>query len=510
MAESRTKNTSRNILFGVLNKVVMLLLPFVTRTITLYLLGASYLGIGTLFTSILSFLSLAELGLGSAIVYSMYRPIAENDVEKLSALLKYYRRLYRIIGGVILVLGTLLVPAVPFLIKGNPAVDINIYILYYIYLINSVISYFFAGYRQSLLSAYQRSDIKSNISTLVHLFVQFAQIAVLFLTKSFYAYAIIPIVGTLITNVSTAYITKIQYPEIKCRGTLDVETRRAIGKKLGGLIGTKLNSIVVHSADTIVISSFLGLVLTAQYGNYYYIMNAVCGFITVLFSSMTASIGDKIVKDSKEKVYDLFQNLQFVNFWIVGCCSVYFVCLYEPFMKLWVGEELRLGTAFAILMTLYFFVYEIQKTVLTFKDAAGLWHQDQVRPYVSMTLNVVSNLILVQFIGIYGIVVSTILSFLISVPWINKVLFNNLFHISGIRNIAKIVGMLLLTGAVAGVSFFLCSFCPDGVWGLVLRFLICSIVPNAIFIVLFARSAEFRFLKAKLFGFFKFRKKKGT
>lgn len=343
MAESRTKNTSRNILFGVLNKVVMLLLPFVTRTITLYLLGASYLGIGTLFTSILSFLSLAELGLGSAIVYSMYRPIAENDVEKLSALLKYYRRLYRIIGGVILVLGTLLVPAVPFLIKGNPAVDINIYILYYIYLINSVISYFFAGYRQSLLSAYQRSDIKSNISTLVHLFVQFAQIAVLFLTKSFYAYAIIPIVGTLITNVSTAYITKIQYPEIKCRGTLDVETRRAIGKKLGGLIGTKLNSIVVHSADTIVISSFLGLVLTAQYGNYYYIMNAVCGFITVLFSSMTASIGDKIVKDSKEKVYDLFQNLQFVNFWIVGCCSVYFVCLYEPFMKLWVGEELRLG-----------------------------------------------------------------------------------------------------------------------------------------------------------------------
>lgn len=510
MPESRTKNTTRNIVFGVLNKFVAIGMPFVTRTIILYFLGASYLGIGTLFSSVLSFLSLAELGFGAALVYSMYKPIAENDIAKVSALLKYYRKIYRIIGSVMLVVGTLLVPAIPFLIKGNPPEGINVYVLYYIYLINSVISYFFAGYRQSLIVAHQRKDINSKISTLITLFVQLFEILALVITRNFYIYAFVPVLGTIITNITTSYVTKKMYPEIDCRGVLDEQTKSEIKKKISGLLGTKLNSIVIHSSDTIVISAFLGLTLTAKYGNYYYIMNAVCAFIAIIFSSLTASVGDKIARESADNVYTLFRKIQFVNVWIVGCCSAYFVCLYEPFVKIWVGEEMQLGVGFAVLMTLYFLIYEIQKTILTFKDAAGLWHKDKLRPYVSMLINVISNLVLVRIIGIYGIVLSSILAFMISVPWINKVLFNNLFNRSSLKNLLWILSMILLIIVVSGLSYFLCSFCPEGIIGLALRTIVCTFVSNFVLLFVFRKNSDFGFVKKIFVRFIKKNSKKSV
>lgn len=498
MPNSRTGNAARNIVFGSVNRFVTLVLPFVTRTIILYLLGASFLGIGTLFSSILSFLSLTELGLSSAIVYSMYKPIVENDTETVGALLNYYRKLYRIIGIVILTMGTLLVPAVPFLIKGDSPDGIDVYVLYYLYLLNSVISYFFAGYRQSLLTAHQRTDITSNISTVVNFAVQAGQILVLYLTRSFYAYAIVPICGTLIVNLLNSIITKRKFPDIKCSGVVSLETKKSIQKKLSGLFGTKLNSIVVHSSDTIIISAFLGLTMTAQYGNYYYIMNAVCGFIMVFFSSMTAGIGNKLVTDSIDQSYGLFKNLSFINAWLVGWCSICFLCLYEPFMAVWVGEELQLGFTFVLLMVGYFYIYEIQRTILVFKDAAGLWNKDKYRPYVSMVINVVSNLILVNIIGIYGIVLSTILAFLISVPWVNHVLFRYLFKKPAIRNLWAIFKYLIITLLVALPTYFICSFCPDGIVGVIVRLIICCVLPNILFLLFFFKTQELSYVLEKL------------
>jgi len=498
MADSRTKNASRNIVFGSLNKIVTLALPFFTRTLILYLLGASYLGIGTLFTSILSFLSLAELGLGSAIVYAMYRPIAENNYQQLCALLNYYRRLYRYIGVIILSIGTLIIPLVPFLMKGEAPPGINIYFLYYIYLVNSVISYFFAGYRQSLLSAYQRADIISNIATVISLFIQFGQIFVLYFTKNFYIYAFIPIIGTLITNGTNSFITKRKYPDIICKGEISKDKKNEIKRKLAGLFGTKLNSIIVHSADIMVISAFLGLTMTAQYGNYYYIMNAVCGFIAVFFSSLTAGIGNKLVTDTKSASMLLFENLSFTNAWLVGWCSVCFLCLYEPFMEIWVGKNLCLGLPFVICMVFYFFIYEIQRTVLTFKDAAGLWNKDKYRPYVSMTVNVVSNLILVNIIGIYGIVISTIIAFFISLPWANYVLFKYLFKKNPMDNILRIIQDFSITLACCVITYIASMYIPQGIGWFFIRIMICLILPNTVFYFAYRNKKEFSYVKNML------------
>lgn len=485
---TRTINVKRNITYGLLYKMVTLLLPFVTRTVLLYLLGTSSVGISTLFTSILSFLSLAELGFGSAIVYLMYKPVAENDEEKICALLAYYKRLYRIIGCIVLAIGLLLIPFLPLLTKGEAPDGINTVFLYLIYLAQTVISYFAAGYRQSLLIAHQRSDIRDKIAIFVTILVRILEITVICVTKNLYLYAIVALIGTIVTNLLTAIVTRKLYPNIYCKGTISEIEKKAIGKKISGLLGTKLNSIIVHQADTIVISSFLGLTMVAQYGNYYYILNTVSGFIMILFTSMTASIGNKVTTDTPNNVRNLFAKISIINEWIVGWCSICLLCLYQPFMKLWVGESLMLPFSTVILLALYLYFFQIQRTILTFKDACGLWYEDRYRPYVSMVFNVVTNILLVTKIGINGVVISSITAYLISLPWCNHVVFKYYFKENPQTNLIQILRYSVWISVFAVITYMLCSLCTEGILGLIERFLICCVVPNIMLVVLFRKS----------------------
>ena len=492
---SRTRNSTRNMMWGLLYGASTIVLPFISRVIILQLLGIRYLGIGTLFTSVLQFLSLTELGIGTAITYIMYKPIAEGNTEELCHILRYIKRLYRIIGIVMLAVGTLLVPAVPYLTHGEAPADVNIYLLYYIYLINAVIGYFFAGYRESLLIAHQRKDVTNRWATLGNTVVALGQVIVLFLTRNIYAYAIVPIAGTILTNILVRQTTLKMYPEITPRGEIRPETRAEVRKKLLGLVGTKMNSIVLHSSDTIVISTFLGLGLTAMYGNYHLIFNSICGIIMTLFASMTASIGDKLVRDTLEQNYELFRHISFANNWLVGCCTVLLVCLLEPIIGLFYGSELQLGIGFTALMGVYFYIYQIQKTVLTFKDAAGIWYADRYRPYCVMAINLVSNIIMVQFIGIYGIVLSTILAFMISLPWVNKTLFSQLFHRPSGGNLLLMARNALVTAAISVVCWFLCSLLPENLIGLIATGVVCFIVSNALLFFVYSRSESFLYWK---------------
>lgn len=508
MADSRSKNTVRNIVFAFANKMVAILMPFISRTIILYLLGEEYLGVGSLFTSILSFLSLAELGLGSAIVYSLYKPIEEQDTDKICAFLAYYRQLYRWIGGVMLAVGTLMLPIIPYLIKGEPPEGANVYILFYLYLINSVISYLFAGYKQCLLVAHQRSDIRSKITLATNILIHTGQIIALVATRDFYVYAFVPIAGTILTNVLNSWVTSKQYPEYQCRGKLDTEDKQAIQKRLGGLVGTKLNSIVVHAADMIVVSAFLGLTATSVYGNYYYIMSAVNSFVVLFFSSMTASVGNSLITETIEKNHVLFKRIGFVNAWITGWCSVCLLCLYHPFMILWTGEALTYPFGVEVALVIYFFLFSSQRTMLVFKDAAGIWYEDRYRPYVCMVTNIVLNLMLVHIWGIYGVVVSSIVAFAISIPWVNHTVFRTLFKTGSYKNLLTMGYYAIVTVAGAGITWVVAGLVPMGesrtesIGWLLARVGICLVVPNVIFAVCYCRKPEFlqviKMVKAKI------------
>lgn len=491
MRIERTKNTVRNIGAGVINRVINIILPFFTRTALLYIMGTKYLGLSSLFTSILSFLSLTELGIGGAMVYSMYRPIAENDDDTICALLNLYRKLYRIIGTVILCLGLSIMPFLDRLIKDEVPADINLYVLYFIYLLNAVLSYWLFAYKNALLQAHQRNDINSNIASIIVPASYAVMLGALFITRNYYAYVIWLPIFTVITNlIRSAYVDR-HYPNLKPKGDISKELKTSITKKVAALIGTKLNTVVLHAADNLVMSAFLGLTMIAMYGNYNYIRTSVVGFVDIAYSAMTAGLGNSLQTETVEKNYRDFKKLSFMNSWIVGWCTVCLACLYQPFMKIWVGEELMFPYYVVLEICLYFYIYMIRKIPVVYKDAAGIWWEDRFRPYVCMVVNVVLNIALVQVIGISGIILSTVFSLFISIPWENHTIFKNVFHRSSgeyYGTMFAYAGNMLLGGLL---TYWVCGFFGDGIPAFLLRGVVCVIVPNVVFVCLNFRRQEF-------------------
>ena len=492
MKIARTKNTVRNILTGSVSRIINIILPFFNRTVILYVMGTKYLGLSSLFTSILSFLSLSELGLGAAMVYSMYKPIARNDDETICALLNLYKRLYRIIGFVVLGLGMALMPFLRQLINDEIPPEINLHLLYFIYLFNSVLSYWLFAYKNALLQAHQRNDVNNVISAVIIPASYAVMLGALWLTKNYYAYVIWQPVFTIITNLIRSRYVDRHFPHLKPRGEISSELRRSITKKVAALIGTKLNTVVLNAADNLVMSAFLGLTVIAVYGNYYMIMSSIIGFLGIIYSAMTAGLGNSLQTETVEKNYRDFEKLSFMNSWLVGWCSVCLVCLYQPFMRIWVGEELMFPFYVVLELGLYFYIYQLRKIPVVYKDAAGIWWEDRFRPYVCMVTNVVLNILLVQIIGISGIILSTVFSLCISIPWENYTIFKYVFHRSSRAYYGKLAaycGSMILGGLVC---FWLCSLFSDGIPALMARAVICVIVPNVIFAALNCRRAEFR------------------
>lgn len=490
MKIQRTKNATRNIVFGLLYKVMTILFPFIIRTVMLYVMGTEYVGLNSLFTSILSFLSLTELGVGSALVYSMYKPIAEDDEDQICALLNLYRKLYFYIGLIMLAIGVCLLPFLKYLVSSDCPEDINLYVLYIIYLANSVLSYLMFGYKQALLTAHQRNDLISKRSMVVQTGMYIVQIAALLIFKNYYLYIIWMPIFTVFTNLANVYIVNKMYPQYKCRGTVSKEIESSIKKKVMALFGTKVNSIVLHAADNIVISAFLGLIMVGKYGNYYYIMNALIGVMTVVYESFTAGLGNSIETESLDKNYHDFNVLTFLNMWLVTFCSVCLLCLYQPFMRIWVGESNMFPMSVVILLVIYFYIYQIRRIVLTYKDAAGLWWEDRFRPYVVMIVNLVGNLIMVQFIGIYGVILSTIFSMIVSLPWENYTVFKFLFKRKATEYYKKLFVYLIIACAVAAVTWLCCFKIPYGIGWFLLEMVICLIIPNALMALIYFKSPE--------------------
>ena len=493
MKIERTKNTVRNIIFGFALKILNIMLPFVTRTVILYVLGTQYLGLNSLFHSILNFLCLAELGVGAAMVYSMYKPIAENDYSTIRALLNIYRKFYRIIGTVILLMGLVLLPFLNSLIHGDVPDDVNIYILYLIYLINTVLSYWMFAYKNAVLQAFQRTDVESKIGLFITPLSYIVMLGCLLLTKNYYFYVIWLPIFTILTNIIRLIYVNKKFPDLGPEGDISKEQKKSIGKKVIAILGAKINTVVLNAADNIVMSAFLGLTVIAIYGNYYYIMSSIIGFLGICYSAMTAGLGNSLETETLEKNYADFEKFSFINSWLVGWCTVCLVTLFQPFMRIWVQDE-TLMFPFVIVLEfgLYFYIYQIRKIPVVYKDAGGIWWEDRFRPYVCMVVNLAFNILLVQYIGVSGIILSTVLSLFISIPWENYTIFKYIFHCSSKKYYFKMFTFALTMAIGGAATYFLCGLLGDGIPNMLLRLLICLIVPNAVFILLNYRRAEFK------------------
>ena len=498
MKLNRKKNSIRNVLYGTIYRCVSILGPFVVRTAMIYIMGNEYVGLNSLFTSILSFLSLAELGVGSALVFSMYKPIAEDDTETINALYALYRRLYKIIGTIIFAVGIAIIPILPRLINKDLPSDVNLYVIYFVFLLNTVLSYWLFGYKQSLLNAFQRSDVVSKLAIAINLFMYAIQVISMITWRNYYVYVIWLPICTVLTNLLNKLIVDRMFPQYRCEGKVGKEISDSIKKKVIALFGTKANSIVLHATDNIVISAFIGLGAVGKYGNYYYVMNSICMFVKIIYSSITAGLGNSLQTESMEKNYNDFKFLSFANAWIVTFCAIFLLCLYQPFMQVWVKENSMLDMGIVVLLVAYFYVYMIRRICLTYKDAAGIWWEDKFRPYVVMAVNLVLNIELCQVIELYGIVISTIVSMLIAIPWENYTVFKYIFHKSSGDYYSQMFIYLLAGIAIGGLTCFICNFMPNGILGIILRGAICVVVPNSIWFLLFFKTKEFIRTKALL------------
>ena len=490
----RTKNATRNIIFGVILRAYQIIVPFLMRTAMIYLMGVQYLGLNSLFTSVLQVLNLAELGVGSAMIYSMYRPIAEDDNTTICALMKLYRTYYRLIGLIIAVVGCILTPFIPKLISGDIPQGINIYILYLLNLGATVLSYWLFAYKNSILQAHQRTDIVSKVTLITNTIQYVLQLFVLWIFKNYYLYVIVMLVTQALTNIVTAIMADKIYPQFKPKGELHKEEIHQINQKIRDLFTAKLGGVVVGSADTIVISAFLGLNTLAVYQNYYFIMNSICAFITVIFSAITAGIGNSLVTESSEKNYNDFKKFTFIICFILCICCCCFVGLYQPFMKLWVGKKFMLSFSFVILFCILFYCLELAMVWATVKDAAGLWHSDRFRPLIGACANLIMNIVLVQVIGLYGIILSTVFSYIfISMPWLIHNLFKFLYNES-LKVYLKDLSMYILVAILATtITTIICrKITFVGIFELVFKGIISIIIPVSIEILCYRKKEEFK------------------
>ena len=424
-----TKNAKRSIAIGFLNKIILMVLPFVIRSIINLTLGSEYLGLSSLFSSIIQVLSLTELGFSSAMVYHLYKPIAENNQDKINALLDLYKTAYRIIGVVVLVIGGIITFFLPFLVKGSYPEGINIYVLFLISVINTSISYFLFGYKQSLLVAYQREDINSIINLVVQLGMHACQIAILLVTHNYYLFVLCMPIFTVFNNLWIGFWTKKLFPNAKAEGKLDKDTLSEIKQLVIGTFIQRACGVTRNSLDSICVSAFLGLTLTGIYNNYYVIFNGVTTVLGIVGVSLSGGIGNHVALKSIDDNYEELKKLDFLYMNISGISTVCLLCLYQPFMKLWMGEKMLLPFGAVILMCSYFYILKMGDMKYLYNTANGLWWKLKWRAIIETIANIALNILLGKIWGVYGIIAATIISLLtINFIWGTTILFKEYFR----------------------------------------------------------------------------------
>ena len=500
MEDSRTKNTSRNILAGLWNRFSTILLSFVNRTIIIYILGAEFSGLNSLFVSVLGVLNIAELGIDTAIVQSMYKPIAEGDKKRICELLTLYKKSYHIVGAVILGVGLLLVPLIPLLIREELPVSVNIYVLYIMYLLNSVISYFLFAYRESLLYAHQRDDISQMFRTNLLIGKNIVQAVVLLIFKQYYAYLAIEIVFTVLTNLWIGKVTQEKYSEYQCVQGYKVKMSDDIKDQLKGLVLGNVCDRARNSLDSVILSAYLGLTVVAIYNNYYYIYSALYGVMLVVCDAMSASIGNSIVTESIEKNYNNLQKFSFLMAWIAGWFSICMLCIYQPFMEIWMGKELMLSDFNMMLFCIYFYAINMNNIRNQYIIGTGIWWKLKYSNIAEAFGNVILNLVLGKLFGITGIIVATIITiFVFNFLWRTVVLFKIYFSGMSLGEFLRNHFYWIICVAVSAViTWKVCNMVHVGaIMQVIINGIICVMVPNVILLILFWRTRQFQ--NAKLF-----------
>lgn len=497
--ESRKLNASRNAVSGIASQVVSLLTGFVFRTVFLKILSKEYLGLNGLFTEILTILSLVELGVGATILYRMYAPIAANDVDKVAALMGFYKKIYRLICLIVLVVGLAFLPLIKYFIKDPSEIpsDINIYVIYLLYLGQTLVSYLFV-YRTSVFQADQNNYMISIMYILAAIVGLAAKLSVLLIFKDYTLTLVVSILASLSMNIIFSFLATKKYPEVFSKKIkLDKETVTLIKQDVYATMCHKVGGTVVTSTDSIILSAFIGVGVLGIYSNYTMLINAVYGLVAQLFGSFVSSIGSSKIKLDSESYYENYKRVIYANSFVTCFTCVGLFCLLNPFIDVWIGENMLMSMSTVSLLVGSYFLKTIRLINNSYTNATGLFRKDKIRPFIEAGLNLIISIVLVRVIGVNGIFVGTIVSNLCTVFWREPYLLYKYEFQKKVRNyfIMCALSLAFIVANCVGI-YYLFSIMPNDIWWLILKFVIVLIVPNVLYIILTFRLKEFKFFVA--------------
>lgn len=501
MENSRLKNSALNFASGFLGRVLAILLNFVVRTIFIYCLNEAYLSVNGLYSNILTVLSLAELGFGSAMVYRMYAPVAVKDYQKAAALLQFYKKIYIIIGVVIFSLGLCVIPFMDYIIKDKP--DISGLTLYYIlFLVNTSISYWFSSYKASVLYADQKEYIKTNVQNTMAILQSGLQIVLLLLFRKYLLYLLIQLAGNIFLNLYVAHLVDKRYPEIQTYqgASLSAEERVQIRKDTEALVLSRFGHVALNGTDNIIISAVVGVLWVGRLSNYTLICDSVTSVLCQITAAITGSLGNFFATEDKHAGYALFKKVEFLNFWLYGFSFIALVTLLDPFVQIWAGERFVLGLPISVAIAINFFVAGYMNTLWVFRSTIGLFKQGKFRPILVAILNIILSIFLGKLWGVFGVLFATFLSRAAISLWYDPLILHRYgFEVSCKPFFARYFRRVLLLTTILIVMLTI-RYVVLSSATTVLRFAVMTmftaIVPNAIFWLAYHRCEEYAYFRS--------------
>lgn len=499
MEKSRTKNSIINSTTSIATQILTVVMDFAVKTIFIRVLGSEYLGINGLFSNIITLLSLADLGIGIAIPYSLYKPLADKNVSKIKALMKYYSKLYNIIGMIVLGIGLSLTPFLHLIIKDMPNIP-HLYLIYMMFVTHSALSYLFV-YKRFLIDSDQKGYIVSKITFICSTLLNIVRVALLLLTRNFIIYLSCSIVFVVIQNVWYSKKADKLYPYLKEKNTEDIDKNdlKEINKNIKSLFIYKIGSVIANGTDNIIISKFIGLITVGLYSNYLLIINSLNNVVAQLFNAITSSIGN-LIATNNERSKSIYEKLNFFNFYIFSLCSICLFILINPFIYLWIGPNFMLSGFVSALLALNFYTAGMQCVTNSFRTAYGLFYIAKFRPIVMVILNIIISLILVKPLGVAGVIIGTIASRMITTAWLDPyIVYKHGFKVNPISYYARYIYYIIIFVLSSLIIKLIVGYIViSNIFEWIFVAIITFIIYNLIIIVLFYNTEEFKYFYDKL------------
>lgn len=492
---SRLKNSIRNSAFGLFAEVTTLILGFVVRSVFVKTLAEDYLGVNGLFTNILQVLSFAELGIGNAIVFSLYKPIREKDSVKIRQYVSFYKSAYRIIGAVVATLGLMLVPFLNVIIVDKPNIPDNLTVIYLLYLANTVFSYFLV-WKRTFMTANQERYIGTVVEQIFTIIQVIVQIILLYTTHNFILYLATMIVSNQVRNIIISYICSKRYPVVNEKPEVDLtdNEKRSVFENVKALLVYKLSGVVLGSTDNILLQAIINFRSVSLYSNYSMIITAFRTLANQLLNGITASVGDLNAGSDNKAKENVFYKLLFVSFWLYGLLSVGFYVAVNSLISVWLGNGFVIPMGVVAAIAFSFYVEGMQFAGFTYRTTMGLFKENVIAPLISAVLNIILSIILGFKMGMAGIFIATGISRLATTTWVDGYLvFKHRLN----KPPFKFYGMYILFMAFAVCASVILQFALSfiaftGWMGLIIKIVICFAGYNLLFVIFFGSTKIFR------------------